>query len=72
MTPTATPAAMPTLANIRFNMILDHTKTNIVLLGWRGVANSHTNCSANSIPYLSCALLGEAAGSSKSNFFIPT
>jgi hypothetical protein len=62
MTPTVTtPTAMPpqpifefkptTLTtHIRFYMILDHVKSNMVLLGWLDVTNSHTNCSANSIP----------------------
>ena len=45
MTPTATPAAMPTLANIRFNMILDHAKTNSTFrVAWCCQQPYHLQC----------------------------
>ncbi len=68
MTPTVTPTAMPTSSHIQIctNSNANHSSYSIlhdfgpckieymVLEGWLGVTNSHTNCSANSIPY-SCA-----------------
>ncbi len=68
MTPTVTPTAMPISAHIRIytNCNANHSSywilhdfgpskiEHMAHLGWLGVTNSHTDCSANSTPYL-CA-----------------